>query len=56
MESRGPRNVVMIPALGIETLVACKHTLEPNETLMLTLASARIPEAEAVFVPAGPPA
>ncbi|MDR2517916.1 MAG: RNB domain-containing ribonuclease [Spirochaetaceae bacterium] len=56
LESRGPRSAVMIPALGIETLVACKHNLEPNEQLTLALSSVRIPEGEAVFIPVGPKA
>ncbi|MDR2495421.1 MAG: RNB domain-containing ribonuclease [Spirochaetaceae bacterium] len=54
LESRGPRSVVMIPALGLETQVAWKRAPEPNEPVTLTLSTTRIPEAEAVFSPHEP--
>jgi exoribonuclease-2 len=50
MERKGNRFVVMIPALSLETQVAAKGDLAPNEPVTLTLSSVRIPEAEAVFV------
>jgi hypothetical protein len=40
----------MIPALGLETQVAVKGDLEPNEQVLLTLSSVRIPETDMVFV------
>jgi exoribonuclease-2 len=50
MEKRGPRTVVMIPALGMETQAALKGEPEPNDPVKLILASVKIPEAEAAFV------
>jgi hypothetical protein len=42
----------MIPALGLETQVAAGSDAAPNGALTLALSSVKIPEAEAVFVPA----
>lgn len=50
MEKRGNRSLVMIPALGLETQVAVKGDIEPNEPVLLTLSSVRIPETDVVFV------
>ncbi|MDR2797546.1 MAG: hypothetical protein LBB80_04320, partial [Treponema sp.] len=50
LEKRGNRSLVMIPALGLETQVAVKGDLEPNEQVLLTLSSVRIPETDMVFV------
>ncbi|MDR2536283.1 MAG: RNB domain-containing ribonuclease [Treponema sp.] len=50
MEKRGPRYVILIPVLGMETQVAVKKELEPNEEVMLTLSSVKIPEGEAAFI------
>jgi exoribonuclease-2 len=46
-ELKGNKAVVLIPALGIETLVNTGG--EPNETLVLTLLSVKIPEGECLF-------
>jgi exoribonuclease-2 len=51
LEKKGGRFVAMIPSLGLETQVAGSDAA-PNNTLTLALASVKIPEAEAVFVPA----
>jgi exoribonuclease-2 len=51
LEKKGSRSVVMIPSLGLETQVA-GSAAAPNDTLILALASVKIPEAEAVFTPA----
>jgi exoribonuclease-2 len=50
MEKKGPRVLVMIPALGLETQAAVKTGLEPNDPVKLTVSSVKIPEAEAAFV------
>ncbi|MDR2398406.1 MAG: RNB domain-containing ribonuclease [Spirochaetaceae bacterium] len=50
LEKRGNRFLVMIPALGLETQVALKGEREPNEPVLLTLASVRLPETDMVFV------
>jgi exoribonuclease-2 len=50
MEKKGPRGVIMIPGLGLETQAALESGGEPNDPVKLTLASVKIPEAEAVFV------
>jgi exoribonuclease-2 len=50
MEKKGGRFVVMIPALGLETQVAARGDLAPNDTITLTFSSVKIPEAEAVFI------
>jgi exoribonuclease-2 len=52
LEKRGGRAVAMIPALGLETQVAAGSDTAPNDALALTLSSVKIPESEAVFVPA----
>jgi hypothetical protein len=49
MERKGNRFVVMIPALALETQVAAKGDLAPNDPITLTLLSVKIPEAELVF-------
>ncbi|MDR1955942.1 MAG: RNB domain-containing ribonuclease [Treponema sp.] len=52
LEKRGSRYLCMIPALGLETQVAVKRELEPNERILLTLSTVRIPEMDLVFVAA----
>ncbi|GHV79462.1 exoribonuclease II [Spirochaetia bacterium] len=49
MERKGSRFVVMIPALALETQVAARSDLSPNDPLTLTCVSVKIPEAEVVF-------
>jgi exoribonuclease-2 len=49
LERRGARSLFLIPALGLETQVPVKGDLEPNEPVLLTLKSVRIPEGEANF-------
>jgi exoribonuclease-2 len=49
MEKKGPRGLMLIPALGLETQAPLEGR-EPNDPVALTLASVKIPEAEAVFV------
>ena len=49
LERKGSRAAVMIPALGLETQTGTDAA--PNGTVCLTLASVKIPESEAVFVP-----
>ncbi|GHV26722.1 hypothetical protein AGMMS4952_07300 [Spirochaetia bacterium] len=44
------RFIILIPALSLETQVAARGDLAPNDPLTLTLSSVKIPEAEAVFV------
>jgi exoribonuclease-2 len=51
LEKKGGRAVTMIPSLGLETQVAVGSDTAPNDTLDLALASVKIPESEAVFVP-----
>ena len=50
LEKKGGRAVVMIPALGLETQAGTDAA--PNDTIDLTLASVKIPESEAIFIPA----
>jgi exoribonuclease-2 len=53
VEKKGPRTVVLIPALGIETQTAViKKETELNEPVQLILSSVRIPEGEFTFIPA----
>jgi exoribonuclease-2 len=49
LEKKGSRTQVLIPALGLDTQLSLKRDVEPNETILLTLVSLRIPEGEAVF-------
>ncbi|GHV10660.1 exoribonuclease II [Spirochaetia bacterium] len=49
LERKGPKTVVIIPALALETLVSLKEDLEPNAPVLLTLVSVRIPWAETIF-------
>jgi exoribonuclease-2 len=49
VEKRGPKAHLLIPALGLDTQISPKKELEPNETLVVSLAALRIPEGEAVF-------
>jgi exoribonuclease-2 len=51
MERKGNRFVVMIPALALETQVAARGDLAPNDPITLTLSAVKIPEAEALFTP-----
>ncbi|MDR0526144.1 MAG: RNB domain-containing ribonuclease [Spirochaetaceae bacterium] len=50
LEKRGPRTLVLIPDLGLETQVSVRGKIEPNESITLTLGSVKIPEGEAVFI------
>jgi exoribonuclease-2 len=50
VEKKGPRGIIIIPALALEIQAGIKRDREPNETVALTLASVRIPEAETIFV------
>ena len=50
LERRGGRTLFIIPALGLETQVALKQNVEPNELVSLTLAQVKIPELEITFV------
>jgi exoribonuclease-2 len=50
LEKRGARSLFLIPALGLETQVPVKGALEPNEPVLLTLKSVKIPEGEANFI------
>jgi exoribonuclease-2 len=50
MEKRGSRAVMLIPALGLETHVAMKEAIEPNETVTLILSSVKISAGEAIFI------
>jgi exoribonuclease-2 len=49
LERKGPRALVSIPALGVETQIPLKTGEGPNEPVQLKLVSIRIPEAEFVF-------
>jgi exoribonuclease-2 len=48
-EKRGNVMVVIIPSLALETQVAAKKSLEPNDSIKLILGQVRIPEAEISF-------
>jgi exoribonuclease-2 len=50
VEKKGPRGLIIIPALALEIQTGIKQNRELNETVSLTLSSVRIPEAETVFV------
>lgn len=50
LEQRGARTLFIIPALGLETQVALKQNVEPNEVVSLTLAQVKIPELDISFV------
>jgi exoribonuclease-2 len=52
LEKKGSRAVAMIPSLGLETQVAVGTAAAPNDALSLALSSVKIPESEAIFVPA----
>jgi exoribonuclease-2 len=49
LERKGPKTAVMIPALGMDTLVGLKDDPEPNDPVTLTLVAVRIPWAEMIF-------
>ncbi|MDR1637206.1 MAG: RNB domain-containing ribonuclease [Treponema sp.] len=49
LEKKGPKAVVMIPDLGLETQVSLKKEAEPNDPVTLSLLSVRLSVAEAVF-------
>jgi exoribonuclease-2 len=49
LEKKGPKAVLMIPALGLETQAALKKDAEPNDPVTLSLLSVRIPGALMVF-------
>jgi exoribonuclease-2 len=50
LERRGSRTVFIIPMLGLETHVALKQNVEPNDLVSLTLSQVKIPELEITFV------
>ncbi|MDR3303671.1 MAG: RNB domain-containing ribonuclease [Treponema sp.] len=52
VDVRGARSLVMLPALGIETLVAIRKEPQPNDEIPLTLSRVKIPECELTFSPA----
>jgi exoribonuclease-2 len=49
LEKKGPKAVVMIPGLGLETQVSLKNDAEPNDPVTLSLLSVRIPGANVFF-------
>jgi exoribonuclease-2 len=49
VEKKGPKAHLLIPALALDTQVSLKKEAEPNETLVVSLVTLRIPEGEAVF-------
>ncbi|MDR2048756.1 MAG: RNB domain-containing ribonuclease [Treponema sp.] len=49
VEKRGNLLVVLIPELALETQIPAKKSVELNDTVRLSLAQVRIPEAGAVF-------
>jgi exoribonuclease-2 len=49
LERKGPKAVLMVPSLGLDTLVSLKKDVEPNDPVDLTLLSVRIPGAQTVF-------
>jgi exoribonuclease-2 len=49
LENRINKALVMIPALSFETLVPFRKEVAPNDPVLLTLSSVRIPECEAIF-------
>ncbi|MDR0878398.1 MAG: RNB domain-containing ribonuclease [Treponema sp.] len=49
LEKKGPRWVCMISALALETQVALKSDIKPNDTVKLVLKSVNIPRCEAIF-------
>jgi exoribonuclease-2 len=51
LEKKGAYAVLIIPALGLETQVSLKSETDLNDTIRLTLASVKIPQALAVFFP-----
>ena len=50
LEKKGAYAVLIIPALGLETQISLKSEADLNDTVRLTLASVKIPQAQAVFV------
>ena len=51
LEKKGNRWAFIIPALALETQVAVRKNIVPNEQLKLILKAVNIPKCEAVFVP-----
>jgi exoribonuclease-2 len=49
LEKKGNRWATLIPALALETQVASRKEIEPNERIKLVLKSVNIPKGEAVF-------
>jgi exoribonuclease-2 len=49
LEKKGPKTVVMIPDLGLDTQVSLKKEAAPNDPVRLSLLSVRIPWAESLF-------
>jgi exoribonuclease-2 len=54
LERKGPRAVVVIPALGLETQVPVRGDPNPNDPVRLLLRGVKIPEGEAVFTVTSP--
>jgi exoribonuclease-2 len=49
LERRGPKAVVMIPALALETQVSGAGSLQPNDPVSIRLMGVKIPELEINF-------
>jgi exoribonuclease-2 len=49
LEKKGPRWVLMIPGLALETQLALRGNIDVNDEIKLTLKSVNIPKGEAVF-------
>ncbi|GHU20978.1 exoribonuclease II [Spirochaetia bacterium] len=49
LEKRERGVLALIPELGLETFVGTRQDLEPNDSVILTLKSVKIPESELVF-------
>jgi exoribonuclease-2 len=49
LDKKGNRWAMMIPALALETQVAFRREVEPNERIKLALKSVYIPQGEAIF-------
>jgi exoribonuclease-2 len=49
LEKKGPRWVLMVKALALETQVSLKGEIKPNDTVKLALKSVNIPRCEAIF-------
>jgi exoribonuclease-2 len=49
VEKRGPRTIVLIPALGLEPTLALRHNPDLNTVLPLALTGVSLPDLEAYF-------